>query len=56
MHLTEQLHSELLRTTIMKDFVDYEGISKYARLVSNRKEYAELGILCRFGNVTNGSA
>jgi len=23
-----QLHSELVRTTILKDFVDFEGISK----------------------------
>jgi hypothetical protein len=23
-----QLHSDLLRTTIMKDFVEFEGISK----------------------------
>jgi hypothetical protein len=24
-----QLHSELVRTTILKDFVDFEGVSKY---------------------------
>ena len=24
-----QLHSELVRTTIMKDFVDFYGVSKY---------------------------
>jgi hypothetical protein len=24
-----QLHSDLVKTTIMKDFVEFEGISKY---------------------------
>lgn len=29
-----QLHSELVRTTILKDFVEYFGISKYGILRS----------------------
>lgn len=27
-HLYTQLHSELVRTTIMKDFVEFYGVSK----------------------------
>ena len=28
-----QLHSELVRATIMKDFVDFYGVSKCVRLI-----------------------
>lgn len=50
----KQLHSELVRTTILKDFAEFEGISKcvhvwFGSLTSFLMRY-------RFGNVTNGSA
>ena len=43
-----QLHSELVRTTILKDFVDYYGISKYdlfmfhCHLLSNITQGSEM--------------
>ena len=51
----KQLHSELVRTTILKDFAEFEGISKcvfhvwFGSVTSFLMRY-------RFGNVTNGSA
>ena len=35
-----QLHSELVRTTILKDFVDFEGISKRVFLPYRLQRYS----------------
>ena len=50
----KQLHSELVRTTILKDFAEFEWINKcvhvwFGFLTSFLMRY-------RFGNVTNGRA
>jgi hypothetical protein len=49
-----QLHSDLVRTTILKDFVEFYGISKYVHLTA-KVAHTDCGLRRRFGNVTNGS-
>jgi len=50
----KQLHSELVRTTILKDFVEFEGISKCVHVWFG-SFYFITHMRYRFGNVTNGS-
>ena len=51
-----ELHSELVRTTILKDFVEFYGISKWVMLLSVAPLLLNIrSSFVRFSNVTNGS-